>query len=87
MSVLNSTANTCSDECKNATYEMLSDFHGRNFVGCDCGLYLYHLLDGPNGEAVAKIGECYERQTNMREICGFTTSVGQCQNCEARKSM
>ena len=86
MGVLNSTTTTCSDECKNATREMLDDLHGRNFAGCDCGLYLHNMLDGPNAEAAAKVDECFKRQSNMREMCGLT-DAGQCQNCEAKKSM
>ena len=80
MSVWNSTTNTCPDECRNVTYELQKDLHGRNFAGCDCGLY--HQIN----PAMAVVGQCYERQSKLHEICGFN-DASQCQNCGAKKSM
>jgi len=85
MSVLNSTTNTCSSECKNATYGLVKDPRGQNFMGCDCGLN--DTFDGPKTpKEMAEIGQCYAHQSRMREICKFDDG-GECQKCAAKKSM
>lgn len=86
--VWNSTiVNVCSDECKNATYDLLNDYYGSKFKSCDCGLHATDFLDSPKKqEEMAMIGECYTRQSKMREVCEFN-DAGQCQQCAANKGI
>lgn len=85
--VWNSTTSTCSDECRNATYELTNDRFGRNFMGCDCGLHHSSFLDGPKRQTeIIEIDQCFVRQSKMREVCGFN-DAGQCQNCAAKKGL
>lgn len=87
LDVLNSTTNTCSDECRNATRELFNDPQGYNFRECDCGMYDSGFFAGPNNpEEMAGIRQCFMHQSRMREICGFN-DAGQCQKCEAKKGM
>lgn len=86
MDVWNSTIDMCSDQCKNATNELYKDPHGQNFKWCDCGPH-ENIFDGPRTpKEMAAIDQCFVRQSKMRKICKFD-DAGQCQKCEAKKSM
>ena len=85
--VLNSTTDTCSDECRNATRELFNDPQGYNFRECDCGMYENGFFAGPkNPEEMAEIQKCFVHRSRMREICGLD-DAGQCQKCEAKKGI
>lgn len=81
--VWNSTTNTCSEECKNATHELHEDPQGRKFKLCDCGESDPERI-GPKEIAAAR--QCFLRKSKMGEICKFGY-VGHCQKCAAKKGI
>ena len=73
-----STTESCSNECKNATVELYNDLHGQDLRGCDCGTRT--LYSSPLPEQV----KCFERKTKMEEVCNID-DTRQCQSCKAKK--